>query len=240
MLDHPAVLCTQLARGDLDVALVSSFEFLRNPIYWIVDDVSISSAGPVYSVIVAHTGRAPPRDIELDPASFTSVAMLHYLVNKRGRRFKPIGIAGDILSPLNKGHARLLIGDQAIGFRQTFGEAYRYWDLGEEWSALEQLPFVYALWLLRPEVADAKIIANQLRALRDKNVANIEELIAREKEFEREFCGRYYREHLHFNFGKEEKRGLSEFRKRCVQLRLLPGDSLGFETWEMELRRRCV
>ena len=42
--------------GELDVALVSSFEFLRNPIYRIVDDVSISSDGPVYSVVVAHRG----------------------------------------------------------------------------------------------------------------------------------------------------------------------------------------
>src|SRR5207249_2161289 len=40
--DHPATLCKRLAKGELDVALVSSFEFLRNPIYRIVDDVSIS------------------------------------------------------------------------------------------------------------------------------------------------------------------------------------------------------
>ena len=54
--DHPSALCKRLAKGQLDVALVSSFEFLRNPIYRIVDDVSISSDGPVYSVVVAHRG----------------------------------------------------------------------------------------------------------------------------------------------------------------------------------------
>jgi predicted solute-binding protein len=52
--DHPAALCRKLERGDLDVALVSSLEFLRRPIYQIVDGVSISSRGGVYSVIVAH------------------------------------------------------------------------------------------------------------------------------------------------------------------------------------------
>ena len=47
VLDDPSALCTQLACGDLDIALVSSFEFLRNSSYRIVDDVSISSAGSV-------------------------------------------------------------------------------------------------------------------------------------------------------------------------------------------------
>ena len=59
--DHPAALCAQLANGDLDVALVSSFEFLRNPIYRIVDDVSISSAGPVYSVVLLLSPENQPQ-----------------------------------------------------------------------------------------------------------------------------------------------------------------------------------
>src|SRR2546423_15611964 len=70
VLDHPSALCTQLARGELDGALVSSFEFLRNPIYRIVDGVSISSDGPVYSVVVAHAGKIEDvKEIELDPAA---------------------------------------------------------------------------------------------------------------------------------------------------------------------------
>ena len=56
--DHPSTLCRQLAAGELDVALVSSFEYLRNPIYSIVDRVAIASDGPVFSVILA----APRRD----------------------------------------------------------------------------------------------------------------------------------------------------------------------------------
>ena len=48
--DHPSTLGKRLANGELDVALVSSFEFLRNPIYRIVDDVSISSVGKLQSI----------------------------------------------------------------------------------------------------------------------------------------------------------------------------------------------
>ena len=83
--DHPSALCNKLAAGKLDVALVSSFEFLRNPIYRIVDDVSISSNGPVHSVIVAHRGKIDEiEEIELDPASETSINLLRCLLADLG------------------------------------------------------------------------------------------------------------------------------------------------------------
>ena len=83
--DHPSALCNKLAAGELDVALVSSFEFLRNPIYRIVDDVSISSDGPVYSVVVAHRSEIDQiEEIELDPASETSVNLLRCLIAELG------------------------------------------------------------------------------------------------------------------------------------------------------------
>ena len=241
-LDHPAALCAQLARGDLDVALVSSFEFLRNPIYRIVNDISISSAGPVYSVIVAHQGKISEVDeIELDPAAETSVNLLRCLLSESqlNPRFTRTSASANA-SPARTRRARLLIGDQAIRFRQEHAQEFRFWDLGEQWARVVGSPFVYALWLVRPEVIDAKIIADRLRALRHKNLANIDKLIAEEKDFDREFCVGYYRENLRFDFGKEEKQGLTEFHKRCVKRRLLPRDRLEFGTWELELARRCL
>ena len=83
--DHPAALCRKLEAGDLDVALVSSLEYLRRPIYRIVDGVSISAHGAVYSVIVAHNeDLSRAQEIEIDPGSETSVALLRCLLNQRG------------------------------------------------------------------------------------------------------------------------------------------------------------
>ena len=228
VLDHPATLCAQLARGELDVALVSSFEFLRNPIYRIVDGISISSDGPVYSVVVAYAGEAPLPEIELDPASETSVVLLRYLITERGKRFRAGQIADDLLSPLEHGRARLLIGDHAIRFRQKFGSVYHYWDLGEEWKGVTKLPFVYALWLVRPEVVDPKSVADRLRTLRDNNLAHIDNLVVDEKEFDRGFCDRYYREHLRFSFGQLEKQGLRAFNELCQKHELLPKCDIAF------------
>ena len=237
--DHPAALCAQLANGDLDVALVSSFEFLRNPIYRIVDDISISSDGPVHSVAVAHAGEISDiEEIELDPASATSVNLLRCLLAERGLSPRLVQNTGDMPVFQASQRARLLIGDQAIRFRQQYGEQFRFWDLGEQWNKLVGLPFVYALWLIRPEVRDAKSLAERLRKLRDENLADIDKLIAEEKEFDHDFCRRYYRENLRFGFGEKEKAGLREFHKRCIELRLLPQEHLDPGAWDLELPLR--
>jgi len=225
--DHPSALCKRLASGELDIALVSSFEFLRNPIYRIVDNVSISSAGPVYSVVVAHSEDISGiNEIELDPAAETSGNLLRCLLAK-------LNLAPRFMrsstSPITAGRARLLIGDQAIRFRQKHPNEFHFWDLGEQWNKLVDLPFVYALWLVRPEVIDVELIANRLRELRDKNLANIDTLIAEEKDFDHDFCTRYYRENLRFRFGKREREGLRLFQKLCERHDLIQKREVKFE-----------
>ena len=134
--------------------------------------------------------------------------------------------------------ARLLIGDQAIQFRQQHAAEFQFWDLGEQWKMLTGLPFVYALWLIRPEVAHAKAVAQDLRALRDENLTNLDELIgevvagadapAGNVELDREFLTVYYRKHLRFSFGERERKGLQTFARLCVKHALLPRSDLVF------------
>ncbi len=225
--DHPSTLCKRLASGELNIALVSSFEFLRNPIYRIVDDVSISSAGPVYSVIVAHQRQISDIDeIELDPAAETSTNLLRCLLAKL--RLAPRFVRASTSSITDR-RARLLIGDQAIQFRQKHATEFHFWDLGEEWKNIVDLPFVYAFWLIRPEVVEAKRIASRLRKLRDQNLASIDNLIAEEKDFDHDFCCRYYRENLRFRFGKREREGLRIFQKLCEKHDLIQKRDVEFE-----------
>lgn len=226
--DHPSALCHRLAKGHLDVALVSSFEFLRNPIYRIVDDVSISSDGPVYSVVVAHRGKfSEIEEIEVDPASETAVNLLRCLLPELGLSPRLIGS-----TPENTGlpRARLIIGDQAIRFRRDHAPAFQFWDLGEQWKKRIGLPFVYALWLIRPEVPDAKSIAQRLRGLRDENLADVSSVVAdavagvgdSKQEITEEFLDRYYNEHLRFGFAAREKQGLQSFAGLCAKHEVLP------------------
>jgi chorismate dehydratase len=245
--DHPAALCRKLEHGKLDVALVSSLEYLRRPIYRIVDGASISAHGAVYSVIVAHNeDLSRAEEIEIDPASETSVALLRCLLRQRGlnprlcvrntdlQSVRPAELhsaesetlsasaeskTADKMSAGRTGQRpvfRLLIGDQAIRFRAEHGERYHYWDLAETWTKITSLPFVFAFWLIRPEIENAKEIADKLRALRDRNVATIDDLVSTQSEISPAFCRKYYREHLFFDFGEREKAGLREFHRRCL------------------------
>ncbi len=145
--------------------------------------------------------------------------------------------------------AQLLIGDQAIRFRQKHADEFQFWDLGEQWKKLMGRPFVYALWLIRPEVVAPKQIADRLRGLRDENLGHLNDLIADavaqvglsrrspkagadepgDAEITRDFLNCYYQKHLRFSFGKEEKEGLRAFAQLCAKRGLLPGSGIAFD-----------
>jgi chorismate dehydratase len=126
--------------------------------------------------------------------------------------------------------ARLIIGDQAINFRQNHAGEFQFWDLGEQWKKLTGLPFVYALWLIRPEVPDANSIAQRLRGLRDENCADIPAIVSdaladvanNKQAIAQEFLERYYNEHLRFGLGTREKQGLQTFADLCARHGVLP------------------
>lgn len=214
VLDHPAVLCQMLDEGKLDVALVSSFEYLRNPIYSIVDDVAVATHRRAYSVFVAHRENVEQiEEIALDPASRTSVNLLRCLLAERGLQPRLLPDEGGCIITLAR--ARLMIGDQAIAFRQEHEGDCSFWDLGAEWRQATGLPFVFALWLVRPEFNNAGEIADLLRARRDENLRSLDEWVAQQAGFAPEFCSFYFRACLSFRFAETEKEGLWHFRSLC-------------------------
>lgn len=219
--DQPAALCLKLAASELDIALVSSFEFLRNPVYQIVQGVAIASRGPVYSVFVAsRSALAEVRVIERDPASVSSNALLRIILEEA--KLPEILVtdrSADDLLPDD--HGRLFIGDPALHFRAQHGSRYRYWDLGEEWTKRTTLPFVYALWLAQPDI-DLGDSARELREVRDKNMHGLSELAALEPSFPAEFTERYWRENLLYSLGPSELDGFRLFEGRAQALGLLP------------------
>ena len=216
--DDPSALCRQLAAGELEVALVSSFEYLRNPIYSVVDRVAIASDGPVYSVILAHSGRVEQlREVVVDPASQTSVNLLRCLLGEQRMKIEFVS-QGDLRAE----RGLLLIGDQAIRFRQQSKGRYQFLDLGAEWKRATGKPFVYALWLVRPDCDEKLAVAEALRSLGQNNMENLRALITAQPESIREFCEFYFRECLRFAFDEEEKRGFQRFGELCVKQKLLP------------------
>jgi predicted solute-binding protein len=104
-------------------------------------------------------------------------------------------------------------------------DAFQFWDLGEQWKNRTGLPFVYALWLIRPEVPNAKSIAERLRGLRDENRGEIPSIVSEavadvgddNQAITKDFLDCYYKEHLRFGFGTREKQGLQTFANLCAK-----------------------
>ena len=98
------------------------------------------------------------------------------------------------------------------------------WDLGQAWTALTGLPFVFAMWVavdrhLDPQVTEA------LQESRDAGLANIEAIIegqAARYGLTADDCRSYFLDQLHFQLGPRELQGLDLFRQWAVELQLLP------------------
>lgn len=222
--DHPSRLAADLASGALDIGLVPSFELLQRPGYRIVDGISISSFGPVYSVILAH--RVPlerVRRVALDPASLTSCNLLRVLLSGYH------GLEIEYGAPEAEAEGLLLIGNQAIEFRERESAGWTILDLGEEWTRLTGLPFVFALWLVRPGLRNVTDAAGALRRLKDNGIEIRDQICAEERSFDREFCRRYLGEYIRYELGPEEKAGLRQFESLLAEQKLLPAGNRPLE-----------
>ena len=218
ILDHPSVLAAALERGELDVALVPVFEALRLPGYLAVEGVSISSLGPVWSVILAYRDSLSAiKQVALDPASRTSVHLCKVFFAEWGS-----SIPEYLPEPAPPGAARVLIGNQAIAFRDLHGGQYQILDFGEEWTRRTGLPFVFALWLIRPEVKAPERVAAAFREIARRGRAQIPEIVARHREHHTEFALRYLTEYIRFGLGAAEKEGIERFLSLLCKHAILP------------------
>ena len=213
IFDFPSRLADRLAAGDLDVAMIPSVEYARHPGYRIVSDACIACQGQVLSVKLY--GRVPAENIgtlALDEGSRTSSVLAQILLREQfGVRpeIQPLPLGADISEVA--ADAVLLIGDR--GMAPVNGKFEFIWDLGERWTKWSGLPFVFALWIARPEI-ESQSLAVALAAARDEGLRRLEEIAERESPklaISKAECLTYLRDHLHFYFGAREQAGLQRF-----------------------------
>jgi chorismate dehydratase len=116
--------------------------------------------------------------------------------------------------------AVLLIGDRAMraclpGFAHAF-------DLGQEWFDWTGLPFVYAVWAVRPG-ADLGPAEAALHEAKRRGVAQGGQIAHREAPrlgLDAGFCRRYLTNILRFDLGPREQAGLHHFYMLACELGL--------------------
>jgi chorismate dehydratase len=223
--DLPSVCSSLLHAGDVDLGLVPSVEYLHSSDYCLVPGVGIGSRGPIASV--ALYTRVPVeriRHVALDTSSRTSVTLIQVLCRHRfgiAPEFVPHG--PDLVAMTTRFDAGLLIGDpafdadhEALGLTKI--------DLGEEWTAMTGLPFIYAAWTGRRGALAAEGI-EALQAAQAEGLRSTEAIAA---EYGRGDAARaaraavYLRDNVRYGLGAEQAAGLQLFLDYAAEMGLAP------------------
>ena len=221
--DLPSVCARLLYDNEVDLGLVPSIEYLRADDYRFVPGVGIGSRGPVGSV--ALFTRRPLDDIRhiaLDTSSRTSVTLIRVLCQLRFRiapEFVPHG--PDLTAMVRDYDAGLLIGDPALEADVSALGVTKI-DLGDEWTEMTGLPFIYAAWTGR----SGAIGEEQVRLLQDAQAEGIASYPAIAAEYGSKDAAAtdralaYLRDNMRYGLGADEENGLQLFLDYAADLGL--------------------
>jgi predicted solute-binding protein len=226
--DIPSECARLLHARETDVGLIPSIEHLRGAAsYLLVPGPAVTSRGPVASVAI-YTRREPKdiRTIAMDTSSRTSVALATILLRRRfDVTAEPAAMAPDLDAMLGQADAALIIGDVAL-FLDHEAAGVRKLDLGEEWTAMTGLPFVYACWSGWPDALDAGDVVALQRA-RDAGVAQSDAVAAAyypDDTSRQAVARRYLRDNVRYVLGDDELEGLRTFYRYADELALASFD----------------
>jgi chorismate dehydratase len=213
----PAMVARMLGQGNLDVGLIPSIEVQRIPHLRVLPDLCVAARHEVRSVLLLS--RCPPEEIRrvaLDQNSRTSVALLRILLRERWGVVDPeyVHERPDPERMLAEADAALVIGDPAL---KVDRDRYLTHDLAGEWHTLTGLPFVFAVWAVRPEVELPDLPFYFKSSLR-YGLSSLDTLVreaAAELNLESSEVREYLTDNLRFFMRPEEVEGLEEFYRRA-------------------------
>jgi chorismate dehydratase len=237
----PANCARQLESGEADLGLVPVAALATAPSWSIVPGCTIASLDSIRSILLVvrpSGGVHAVRTIAADTSSLTSTVYTRILFELFWKI--PIEILAhppDLEAMLSAADAAMLIGDPALlaledrelRERRT-GERLSYVDLGHEWHKFTGLPWISAVWALRPEALlrtglSAETLVHDLQASRDRGLKHIEDLV-------QEWSGRiavpattirdYLTSNIHYVLDEACWRGLQEFYRRAAACGALP------------------
>ena len=220
----PAKCADALRDGQADAGILPSIEYQRIPDLKIVPGLSISSAGPVRSVLLIS--QCPIQQIgslALDTSSRTSACLAqillqrHYQIAPRLESHAP-----DLRTMLSQCDAALMIGDPALA--SDFPGLVVY-DLAEEWRAMTGLPFVFAVWAVRKEAASLELV-KQFQQATAYALEHMEEITRSEVKRTGLTCSlirEYLTKNIDFSLGAENLKGLRLFYRLAQEMGLTNG-----------------
>ena len=242
----PSELNAKMARGQLDVSVVSAIEYARaSERYLLLPDLAISCDWPVRSVLLLSKVPAPELGgcrVMLSRSSMTSVALLELLFANVWHS-KPDFTPGDAelidvdRFPDEPHEARLVIGDAALvlGNRESGlgNRAYPYvYDLGTEWKRWTGLPFVFAVWVAQRSTSVDRALSVHATLIESRSwgLQHLDQLAERAAQSSGVDTGtcREYLSGLDYGLSYPHLAGLTNFFNRLVEVGRVPDGTLSF------------
>ena len=244
----PSDLNAKMARGELDVSVVSAIEYARaSERYLLLPDLAISCDGPVRSVLLLSKLPAPElggRRVMISRSSMTSVALLELLFGSVWHA-RPEFTPGDaeltdVARFADEAHdARLVIGDAALVLGasrptpQPPGPSYPFvYDLGAEWKRWTGLPFVFAVWVAQRTTSVDRALSVHATLIESRSwglthLDQLAERAARSSGVDTGAC-REYLSGLDYGLSYPHLAGLTNFFNRLVEVGRVPDGTLAF------------
>ena len=240
---QPSACAAELAAGTSDLGLVPIAAL--TPQLAIVPGCAIASLGQVRSILLlvknprqlsAANALRQVRNVAADSASLSSVAYARILFEHfHDTRPNFVEQPADPLAMLASADAALLIGDPALIAREHRAEIEAaidvpllWLDLAELWRERTGLPWVAAVWAVRPEALTAftpQQLSADLNASRDAGRAHIDQLVAEwtpRIDLPPAIIRTYLTQNIHYILDDDCLRSITLFRSFATQIGILP------------------
>ena len=218
VLDIPSGIAQRFREGDLEVAMVPSFEAASIDAR-ALDAMCIASDGPVETVLLHH--RVPLRDVRtlaLDEASRTSAALARILIADASCAMpRSTAFAASRAHEVDA-DAILVIGDPAFHFARR---DYTPLDLGAAWRLEHSVPFVFAVMLATEEAIGRGVGQLMRQALGRGRESSHSIARSYNSGVSEARAERYLKEVIHYDLGEREKEGLRLFYRLAQEHGLL-------------------
>jgi chorismate dehydratase len=223
----PAELNKLLQNNSLQIAAVSSYFYLRQKELELVPQLSISSTGPIGSVLFFSKQLPDEKHclrIVVPNSSATSINLLRIMLKEE------YGVDADMvqadLPEISKPEydGALVIGDYALQVDSSWSGSYRRWDLGQWWNVRFQLPMVFGVWAADKEwsknasdsfLAICQSLQNATKIGLTSMFNEIVEETQKRTGLEESRIQFYFQKELDFSFKEDHYKGLELYRTLC-------------------------
>lgn len=212
VIDLPSRVADHFRNGELDLAMVPSFEApgLGAPV---LDSLCIASEGEVETVLLHHrVALSQVKTLALDTASRTSAALAQILIAEAAGRLPETRVFSPLKPETPEADAILVIGDPAFTWRR---EGYEALDLGREWRERTGLPFVFALMSIGERARDRDLSKRLIHAIRAGQKAAPTIVSSYNSGVDSARAERYITKVIRYDLGPREKEGLALFYRQA-------------------------